>query len=92
MRDRKSIPRYCDASTSSYESTVFSLGVVILDLGFWSYTTVIGVSDDYFEPDETDAESAALEWVPIDEVSQRSQHPAFGSAWPALQQRLKALL
>jgi hypothetical protein len=68
------------------------LETTILDLGFWSYTTVIGVSDDYFEPDETDAESAALEWVPIEEVSQRCLHPAFGSAWPALQERLGALL
>jgi 8-oxo-dGTP diphosphatase len=68
------------------------LDTTILDLGFWSYTTVIGVSDDYFAPDETDAESAALEWVPLEEVSQRSLHPAFGSAWPALQERLKALL
>ena len=64
------------------------LETTILDLGFWSYTTVIGVSDDYFEPDETDAESAALEWVPMDEVAGRDLHPAFGAAWPALHERL----
>jgi hypothetical protein len=60
----------------------------VLDLGFWSYTTVLGISDDYFEPDETDAESAALEWVPMDDVGLRDLHPGFSSAWPGLHERL----
>lgn len=63
----------------------------LLDLGFWSYTTVLGVSDEYFEPQITDQESAALEWVALDEVATRELHPAFGNAWPALHQALSAL-
>jgi len=73
------------------EDLVSVVDTFLFDLGFWSYTTVVGVSDHYFQPDETDAESAALEWVPLDEVSQRALHPAFGSAWPALQERLSAI-
>jgi 8-oxo-dGTP pyrophosphatase MutT (NUDIX family) len=63
----------------------------LLDLGFWSYTTVLGVSEDYFEPQITDQESAALEWVSLDEVGTRDLHPAFGAAWPRLRETLSGL-
>ena len=35
----------------------------VFDLGFWSYTTVLAIAENYFEPQITDLESAALEWV-----------------------------
>lgn len=60
----------------------------VLDLGFWSYTTVLGVADDYFEPVAMDLESAALEWVPINDVLDRELHPAFHRAWPDLRDLL----
>ena len=60
----------------------------LLDLGFWSYTTVLGIADDYFEPVVMDQESAALEWVPIESVRERDLHPAFDRAWPDLRDRL----
>lgn len=63
----------------------------LLDLGFWSYTTVLGVSEDYFEPQITDQESAALEWVALDDVHSRDLHPAFAKAWPALRALVVAL-
>jgi 8-oxo-dGTP diphosphatase len=63
----------------------------LLDLGFWSYTTVLGVSEEFFQPEATDQESAALEWVALTEVSKRPLHPAFGVAWPDLHARLLAL-
>ena len=63
-----------------------------LDLGFWSYTTVIGIAGAFFEPTPTDAESVALEWVPIDAIQDRELHPAFGAAWPDLRARLHAHL
>lgn len=62
----------------------------LLDLGFWSYTTVLGVSLEFFQPEATDQESAALEWVSLEEVSQRELHPAFGKAWPDLRKRLES--
>jgi len=60
----------------------------VLDLGFWSYTTVLGVADDYFEPVAMDLESAALEWVPMNDVLDRDLHPGFHRAWPDLRDRL----
>jgi ADP-ribose pyrophosphatase len=66
------------------------LGTSVLDLGFWSYTTVLGVADNYFEPVVGDLESAALEWVPMNDVLGRDLHPSFGRAWPDLRDRLLA--
>lgn len=60
----------------------------LLDLGFWSYTTVLAVAEDYFEPVAMDQESAALEWVPMNDVQDRELHPAFHRAWPELRDRL----
>src|SRR5690606_27342740 len=60
----------------------------VLDLGIWSYTTVVGDVVKQFEPVISDPESLALEWVPVDEVDQRPLHPGFGSAWPMLRSLL----
>ena len=60
----------------------------VLDLGIWSYTTVVADVIDPFEPVISDPESLALEWVPVDEVDQRPLHPGFGSAWPMLRSLL----
>ncbi|MEY2849973.1 MAG: hypothetical protein RI885_2640 [Actinomycetota bacterium] len=56
----------------------------VLDLGFWSYTTVIVESMEHFEPVIADAESRELRWVPVVEVDGMMLHPAFGEAWPSL--------
>lgn len=61
----------------------------VLDLGIWSYTTVIADVDVPFEPVISDPESVALEWVPVDEVDDRPLHPGFAAAWPALRELLK---
>jgi len=66
------------------EDQVSVIDTVLLDLGFWSYTTVLGVAEAFFQPEVTDLESAALEWVPLDDVQARDLHPAFGKAWPDL--------
>jgi len=60
----------------------------VLDLGIWSYTTVIADVIVPFEPVISDPESVALEWVPIDEVESRPLHPGFGRAWPELRKLL----
>jgi len=62
--------------------------VSLLDLGFWSYTTVVGDVTTPFEPVIGDWESLALAWVPAEEVADRPLLPAFGRAWP----RLRGLL
>ena len=53
----------------------------------WTYTTVLGRVSGRPEL-IPNAESSALEWVPIDEVAARPLHPAFAVAWPELRPRL----
>ena len=64
------------------------IGTSVLNLGFWSYTTVVGIAEKFFEPVVTDAESAALEWVPLEDVATRELHPGFDNAWPDLRRGL----
>ncbi len=60
----------------------------VLDLGVWSYTTVVADVVHPFEPVISDPESVALEWVPVAEVDARPLHPGFGEAWPVLRELL----
>lgn len=60
----------------------------VLDLDFWTYTTVAADVLEPFEPVISDPESAALEWVPVDEVATRTLHPGFAEAWPVLRSLL----
>lgn len=60
----------------------------VLDLGIWSYTTVIADVVEAFEPVISDPESVALEWVRFDDVMQRPLHPGFADSWPRLRERL----
>lgn len=60
----------------------------VLDLGIWSYTTVVVDVLSPFEPVISDPESVALEWVPVDRVADLPLHPGFGAAWPMLRDQL----
>jgi len=60
----------------------------VLDLGFWSYTTVVARAEEKFEPVIADAESNELRWVPISDVDALPLHPGFGKAWPELRSYL----
>lgn len=60
----------------------------VVDLGFWSYTTVIAEAVELFEPVVADAESAELRWVALDEVYALPLHPGFGAAWRGLRPHL----
>jgi 8-oxo-dGTP pyrophosphatase MutT (NUDIX family) len=64
------------------------LHTTVLDLGFWSYTTVVAEAMEEFEPVIADAESAELRWVLVDEVAELSLHPGFAAAWPDLRELL----
>lgn len=61
----------------------------VLDRGGWSYTTVIAETIVSFEPEITDPESHALEWVPVGEVNERELHPAFAGTWELLRQLVR---
>ncbi|GAB33783.1 NUDIX hydrolase [Gordonia otitidis] len=56
----------------------------------WTYTTVIA---DAERPVVTTAnlESTELRWVPEPVVTTLPLHPAFGTAWPGLRERIAAL-
>ena len=56
----------------------------VRDLGYWSYTTVLGIAAAAFTPVIADAESQALRWVPTDEVTDYPLHPGFALSWPEL--------
>lgn len=60
----------------------------VFELGYWSYTTLVGDVVSAFEPTISDPESRALAWVPVDEVAERPLHPGFAASW----ERLRALL
>ncbi len=60
----------------------------VLDLGFWSYTTVTARTIRPFAPRGANAESIELRWVPVDEVGGLELHPGFGRAWPMLRDAL----
>ena len=67
---------------------VSTLFTSVLDLGYWSYTTVVVEASERFEPIIGDAESIALRWVPNNEVDLLPLHPGFAASWPSLRSRL----
>lgn len=60
----------------------------VLDLGYWSYATLVGDVVVPFEPTISDPESRELAWVPVGEVESRPLHPGFASSWRGLQDSL----
>ena len=60
----------------------------VLDLGYWSYTTVVADASDRFIPVLSDPESIALRWVAVDDVDDLPLHPRFAESWPTLRSRL----
>lgn len=60
----------------------------VFDRGFWSYTTVVAEATEAFTPVIGDAESEALDWVPLADVDRLPLHPGFAASWPALRAKL----
>ncbi|MFD1720786.1 NUDIX domain-containing protein [Amnibacterium endophyticum] len=56
----------------------------LLDLGAWSYTTVVAAVPGALPVAVSDPESTGLEWVPADLVAQRALHPGLEASWPQL--------
>lgn len=61
----------------------------VLDLGYWSYTTLVGDVVRPFEPTISDPESRELAWVAPEEVTAKPLHPGFAASWPQLQALLE---
>jgi 8-oxo-dGTP pyrophosphatase MutT (NUDIX family) len=60
----------------------------VLDLGYWSYTTLVADVVVPFEPVISDPESLALSWVPVDEIDGYPLHPGFADSWAGLRRML----
>ncbi|MFJ5860193.1 NUDIX domain-containing protein [Pseudarthrobacter sp. NPDC092439] len=71
-------------------SNVDVLFTSVLDLGYWSYTTVVVLAREPFDPVISDPESIELLWVPLADVERKELHPGFAAAWPELRKRLEA--
>lgn len=63
-------------------------GEHLFDVGYWSYTTVLGRALRPVEPVIGDAESAELRWVPRGDVAALPLHPGFAASWSLLAPRL----
>lgn len=57
----------------------------VLDLDYWSYTTLVGDVTLPFEPTISDPESRELAWIPPAEVADKPLHPGFAASWAALE-------
>lgn len=61
----------------------------VLDLGYWSYATLVADVVAPFEPVISDPESVELAWVPVDAVGSYPLHPGFAHAWTQLRAELE---
>jgi 8-oxo-dGTP pyrophosphatase MutT (NUDIX family) len=62
----------------------------VLDLGYWTYTTVLARAVRVFEPVIGDAESVSLRWVPFGDVESLPLHPGVEAGWPLWRDELVA--
>lgn len=60
----------------------------VLDLGIWSYATLVADVEKPFDPVISDQESVELAWIDPGEVENLPLHPAFAASW----KRLRPLL
>ncbi|MBX3195904.1 MAG: NUDIX domain-containing protein [Microbacteriaceae bacterium] len=83
--------READEEASVPPDAVTVLGTRVLDLGYWTYTTVLARASHVFEPRAGDAESVELRWVAFDDVAGLPLHPGVEASWPGLRDELGAL-
>ncbi|HAP89612.1 MAG TPA: NUDIX hydrolase [Arthrobacter bacterium] len=73
------------------DAAVSVLFTSVLDVGYWSYTTVVVLVTAPFEPVISDPESLELQWVPLEDVVLLELHPGFAKSWPDLRARMQEL-
>lgn len=61
----------------------------VFDLGYWSYTTLVGDVVVPFDPVISDPESRELAWVAADDVAKHPLHPGFAASWAQLRPLLE---
>ncbi|GAA4054502.1 NUDIX hydrolase [Nonomuraea soli] len=60
-------------------------GVYLDDHGGWTFDTVIAESGGLIDARPANAESTALRWVPLGEVTGKRLHPGFAHTWVTIQ-------
>lgn len=70
------------------ETAVHPRLMSVLDLGIWSYATIVADVIEPFDAVISDPESRELAWVKPDDVARLPLHPGFAASW----QHLKPLL
>ncbi len=70
-------------------SAVRLAGRFVDDHGGWSYTTVLGWSEQLLDVAPFGGESTDARWVPADQLGTLPLHPGFAASWPLLQQSLR---
>lgn len=71
------------------ESAIRPRLMSVLDLGVWSYATILGDVTEPFEAVISDPESHELAWVRPDDVAGLPLHPGFAESWLRLQPLLQ---
>jgi 8-oxo-dGTP diphosphatase len=59
------------------------------DCGRWAYTTIVAHTPTPHPVAPRSFESAAVTWVPVDDVERLVLHPGFAAAWPSLRMLLR---
>lgn len=78
------------ARREAVEETGVDPGAVVdlvehrVDHGTWSYTYVVATTPARTEAYAANAESDAIDWVPVQDVASRELHPALAAEWPRL--------
>ncbi len=70
--------------TSLDPASVEPLEELLVDHGGWTYTTIVARTADVRDIEPANAESTAVRWWPIGEVTTLALHRGFASAWPDL--------
>jgi 8-oxo-dGTP diphosphatase len=60
------------------------------DHGGWSYTTIVAVAGPELDLAPANAESTAIRWWPIAEVTTLHLHHGFAASWPTLRALIEA--
>lgn len=84
--------READEEAGVPRDAVRVLFTSVLDLGWWSYTTVVARTVRDFDAVIGDAESLELRWVALGDVAELPLHPGFAVAWPGLRAEVLRIL
>lgn len=60
------------------------VGSHVVDLGGWSYTTIVAAVDEPWQPPQPSWETADVRWFTAAEVERLPLHPGLADVWPHL--------